>query len=248
MKFTVSEDNKKLFQLLGLLAFINLGYSQMTHAAGTCSPTNLDGCTQTETLKISGSQWDNKTLKNCKIYNTGNALTGGEGIFIENVQNLTIQNCEIYNAGRAGIRLGINLSTNNVTLIGNTIHHIAGDGISAGQRHLIGVDHLNLKILNNTIYETGLAGDGGLLHGLYIQVSDFLIEGNSITNAHDGNGISVRSSGIIRKNIIAGAGEGAITYYSDHKRGPSNLLLIENNIAYWTAGVKLESNTVKKLQ
>lgn len=201
-------------------------------SAGSCSPTNLNGCEQTSTLNISGSAWNGKILQNCKIYNTGNSLSGGEGILIENVQNLTIKNCEIYNSGRAGIRLGISQSTQDVTLIGNTIHHIAGDGISAGQRHLAGVDHLNLKILNNTLYETGLQGTGGLHHGMYIQASDFLIEGNSIENAHDGNGISVRSSGIIRNNLIKGAGEGAITYYSDHLRGPTNLLVIENNIAY----------------
>jgi parallel beta-helix repeat protein len=202
-------------------------------AAGSCSPSNLDGCTQTTTLKISGAQWDGKTLKNCKIYNTGSGTSGGEGIFIEDVENLTVENCEIYNAGRAGIRLGISKSTRNVTLRGNTIHNVGADGISAGQRYADGVDHLGLKILNNTIYETGQAGRGeGLYHGMYIQASDFLIEGNYIHDASDGNGISVRSSGVIRGNLIARVGEGAITYYSDHMRGPSNLLLIENNIAY----------------
>ena len=49
----------------------------------------------------------------------------------------------------------------------------------------------------------------------------------------DGNGISVRSTGIVRKNIIMDVGSGdPIRYFNDHAAGSSNTVLIENNICY----------------
>ncbi len=70
----------------------------------------------------------------------------------------------------------------------------------------------------------------GKLHGIYVQAQDFLIEDNTVINATDGNGISVRSSGVVRNNTVNGTAKSGISYYADHMRGPSNQLLIEDNM------------------
>ena len=64
---------------------------------------------------------------------------------------------------------------------------------------------------------------------MYIQSSDFLIQGNTVTDSNDGNGISVRSSGTIRDNFVDASGKSGIAYYADHMRGPSNRLTVEDN-------------------
>lgn len=48
-------------------------------------------------------------------------------------------------------------------------------------------------------------------------------------NAADGNGISVRSSGVVRGNTVDGTAKSGIAYYADHMHGPSNTLIIEQN-------------------
>ena len=114
--------------------------------------------------------------------------------------------------------------------MGSRISNIGEDGINAGQRHLDGIDHPGLQILNNTIKNTGTnGGNDGLRHGMYIQSSDFLIQGNTVTDSNDGNGISVRSSGTIRDNFVDASGKSGIAYFADHMRGPSNRLTIEDN-------------------
>jgi len=187
----------------------------------------IENFDQTSTLRLVGSSYDNTLVRNCKIHGMN-----GDAIFIKDVKNVRIENCEIYDAAD-GIRLSISGSTEDVVIIDNYIHDIQNDGIGAGQRVSNGIDHKRLKILNNRVERTGLiSANSGLYHGMYIQAQDFLIEGNTIMDSRDGNGISVRSSGVIRNNIVGNATKGPIAYFSDHMRGPSDTLLIENNIAY----------------
>tara|TARA_B100001167_G_C16766955_1_gene304802 strand:+ start:207 stop:1784 length:1578 start_codon:yes stop_codon:yes gene_type:complete len=179
-----------------------------------------------DTLRLDGPEFDNTLIRNVTIQNVD-----GDGIFLRNVKNVRIENCTIENISESGIRFSISGSTENVVLEGNTIRDIGGDGIRAGQRIENGVDHTNLKIINNLVDNTGLSsGDSGLIHGMYIQGSDFLIEGNTILNSNDANAISVRTSGIIRNNFINGTRESGVAYYADHASGPTDTLIIENNI------------------
>jgi len=187
----------------------------------------FDGVELTVPVQIDGPQWNNTLVKNCKIHDTG-----GYGLWLRNVDNVTIRNCEIYNVAGSGIRLSSTGSTSNVTLEGNSIHDAQENGIAAAQRSADGVDHRNLRILNNTIRNTGLCCSEGLQHGIYVQAQDFLIEGNTVLHSRDGNGISVRSSGVVRNNVVGYTGKSGIAYYADHLRGPSDKLVVENNIAY----------------
>jgi parallel beta-helix repeat protein len=177
-----------------------------------------------DTLRIEGAEWNNTLIRNVTIKGAS-----GDGIFLRDVSNVRIENSTIENVGGSGIRLSSSGSTSDVTIANNTIKNVTANGISAAQRFEDGVDHLGLKVLNNRIDTTGLSKAGGYDHGIYVQTSDFLIEGNTVLNSVDGNGISVRSSGIVRSNVVDGAGKSGIAYYSDHMRGPSDKLVIDNN-------------------
>jgi len=76
-----------------------------------------------------------------------------------------------------------------------------------------------------------------------MQSSDFFIAGNTVTGPRAGNGISVRSSGVVRCNNVPGtssAGKPAIRYFSDHPYGGSNELVIEyNTIESDTKGIDI---------
>ena len=181
----------------------------------------------TEPVNIVGHQWDDTLLQNCRIHDTGSF-----GILLRDVDNVTIRNCEIHDIAESGIRLSARGSTANVTIEGNSIHDVQGDGIRVAQRSAQGVDHEALRILGNTIRDTGLCCNQGDYHGIYVQSQDFVIDGNLVLHAHDGDGISARSSGVIRNNVVGYVGKSAIAYYGDHRRGPSDRLLVENNIAF----------------
>lgn len=185
----------------------------------------IENVVLTDTLKLNGPEWNNTLVRNVTILNTG-----GDGIFLQNVKNVRIENSTIHDVSGSGIRLSMSGSTSDVQIADNNIYNIGRNGINAGQRIENGVDHLGLEITGNTVHNTGTSGTGGLLHGMYIQGSDFLIEGNHITGSTDGNAISVRTSGIIRDNVIEGTGKSGISYYADHMTGKSDTLVIEGNI------------------
>jgi len=154
----------------------------------------------------------------------------GHALRLRNVSNVYIKDCIIYDINGTGIALRSSGSTQNVTIDGCTIYNTRNSGITAGQRSENGVDHANLVIKNNTIYNVG--GDE-FSHGIYVQATDNLVENNAV-HSTSGNGISVRSSGIIRNNTIWDTGKSCIRYYNDHAPGTSDALFIENNICYLT--------------
>lgn len=181
----------------------------------------------TKSIKLEGAEWNNTLVRNVTIHDVD-----GYGILLRDVDNVCIVDSTVRDVSESGIRLSISGSTSNVTIAGNHIYSIGENGINAGQRVDDGVDHRNLRIVNNEVRDTGLCCTDGLHHGLYIQAQDFHIEGNRVMNSRDGNGISVRSSGVIRGNTVGYAGKSAIAYYADHMHGSSDRLVIENNIAY----------------
>lgn len=186
----------------------------------------IENLVLTDTLTLSGSQWDNTLVRNVTIQNVK-----GNGIMLRDVSNVRIENVTIDNVTGDGIKLSTLGSTSGVTIVNCKISNIGDDGINAGQRIEDGVDHPGLKIIGNTIDNTGLnSGTSGLLHGIYVQTSDFLIEGNVVTNSVDGNAISVRSSGVVRGNYTSDSRESGIAYYADHAAGPSDTLIIEDNV------------------
>lgn len=184
--------------------------------------------TVTTPVILDGREWNRTLIKNCTVRNVT-----GHGLTLRNVDTVTVENCVFENISGNGIHMSITgEGTKNVTLIGNTIVNCGKNGITGGQRHEEGLDQKNYRVLGNRIENVGLEPEAqpGLLHGIYVQAQDFLIEGNTVLNSTDGNGISVRSSGVVRGNTCDGTAKSGISYYGDHMRGPSDVLLIEQNV------------------
>jgi len=154
----------------------------------------------------------------------------GDAIRLRNVSNVYIKDCVIHNINGNGIVLRSTGSTENVTIDGCVIHDTTKNGIITKQDHSNGVDHTNLVIKNNRIFNVG---SSRLHHGMYIQSQDSLITNNEI-HGISGNGVSIRSSGIVRANRIWDTNKSCIRYFSDNVTGQSKTLLIENNVCYLT--------------
>ena len=154
----------------------------------------------------------------------------GSGIMIRNVSDVYIKNCTIYNVKEDGIVLRSTGSTHDVTIDGCTIYNTGGSGILTKQNEEEGIDHSHLVIKNNTLHDIGTTEYN---HGLYIFSTDSLIENNMVSGT-TGNGISIRSSGVVRGNKVWDIQGSCIKYYSNHAPGVSNALYIENNTCYQT--------------
>ncbi len=203
----------------------------LCQAGGSYLPEDFDNVIedfeQTTTLRLDGPEWNNTLVRNCNIHSVD-----GPGIFIRNVTNVVVANCQISNVTGAGIKLSSTGSTQDVVLDGNVIQDVGGNGISSAQRSADGVDHRGTEILNNTVHNTGSKGSSGKYHGIYVQGQDTTLIKNTVSGQRDGNGISIRSSGVVRCNTVEGVStvsKPAIRYFSDHQKGPSDQLLIEHN-------------------
>ena len=188
-------------------------------------------------MRLVGHQWDNTLVRNCRIHDTP-----GAAVFIRDATNVVIHNCEFWNTStvdNSAIKMSaFGSGTQDVTIDGNHIHDVPIMGIWSGEPP---DNHVGLKIINNLIERTGLGSSTA--HPIYMQSSDFFIAGNTVSGPRAGNGISVRSSGVVRCNNVSGtstAGKPAIRYFSDHPYGVSNELVIEyNTIESDTRGIHL---------
>ncbi len=204
-----------------------LSCGQMREPAPSGYKRVVKDLSSNKTLDIEGPEWNDTLVLNCHIKNVK-----GDGIRIRNVRNLTIQGCEIENVSGAGIAMRSSGGSENVSIIGNRIEDTGSDGISAAKREARGVDHTGLLIGWNVVRNTGERGRDGYHHGIYTQVSDAVVIANTVKADRDGNAISVRSSGLVACNEIAGrsrSGKPGIRYFADHSTGPSGKLLIRNN-------------------
>ncbi|KJS41364.1 MAG: hypothetical protein VR70_04965 [Rhodospirillaceae bacterium BRH_c57] len=184
----------------------------------------IEDVTLDRTLRLEGPEWNDTLVRRVTLRGID-----GDGIFLKNVANVRIEDSIIEDVTVSGIRLSAEGGTTDVHMINNQIARTGRDGIAAAQRQGAGVDHPGLVVEGNSIDSAGLTGNRGLYHGIYVQSTDFVITHNRVTNTVDGNGISVRSSGTVRGNMVKGTGKSGIAYYADHMRGPSNRLVIEGN-------------------
>lgn len=186
----------------------------------------LENFVLNETLLLEGADWNNTIIRNVIIENVD-----GSGILLRDVENIRIENVTIRNVTGDGIKLSTLGSTSDVVIVDSHISDVGDDGINAGQRAQNGVDHPGLQIIDNTIENVGLNGtSAGLMHGMYIQTTDFLIQGNHISGVQDGNGISARSSGQIIDNYIEDTRQSGIAYFPDNVKGDSDQLTITGNV------------------
>ncbi|MEO0334850.1 MAG: DNRLRE domain-containing protein, partial [Pseudomonadota bacterium] len=183
---------------------------------------------------VDGSSYNNSYFEGCTLNGSG---LGSEkdGVAIKKVSNFAIVNFTISNFSRDGIKLSgaSGNSSSNVYIVGNTVTNSGAHGIQCPQRHKLGVIHTGVRIWNNTVIGAALVGDGKKQHGIYSQCQDSEVIGNYVEDVRAGTGITMRSSGIVRGNrvrVITNPYPNGINYYSDHHTGPSDTLIIENNV------------------
>ncbi len=182
----------------------------------TAAPTQ-----RTTPLSLIGHQHDGTVIENIVIHDTG-----GDGIFLRDVDNVTIRNCEIYNVSE-GIAFSSLGNTKNVTIENCNIHDTGRNGIIVKQ-HAPTYNQTGVVIRGNTITDTGKSSTSGAYHGIYAQ-TEVTITGNTIDTS-TGNGVSIRSSGYVGNNRISNTLKSCVRYFSDNVTGPTKKLKIENNI------------------
>lgn len=159
----------------------------------------------------------------------------GDAIVMRNVSNVYIKDCSIYNIQGNGIVLRSTGGTDKVTIEGCKIYDTQKNGIISKQNLDENVNHTNLVIKNNILYNNGTHP---LNHGIYVQTQDAQVLNNEIYGS-SGNGISIRSSGVVSGNKVWDSFKSCIRYFNDNVKGSSDVLFIENNVCYLTLGGKL---------
>lgn len=189
--------------------------------------SNISGRTFSQPVLIYGAKYDGLVVDNCTFENIK-----GSAITIRTASNVTVRNCTFRNIKGNGVVLEGGEPASGNTVQNSTFSSIWGNGISVKE------EQSAVTLSGNTITKSGIdlvcAARGMPHHGIYMMGSLFIIEGNVIDTVvnRGGNGISARSNGIIRRNLVSGTTKAGIDYYCDHPS--SGWLLIENNIVYDT--------------
>lgn len=182
----------------------------------------LENQTITAKLDIEGKEWNNSIIRNNVFKNQK-----GYALHVRDVENLVIENNEFLGMRDNAIKLRSwqSWGTRNVLIRNNFFHDMPSTAIFSGE------PNIETKIIHNLF--VNVANDPHSTpnqHGIYLKGPDFLVDGNTIDNVRNANGISVRTAGIIRNNFIRRAAKGGINYYSDSTKKGSGNLVIENNL------------------
>ncbi len=171
-------------------------------------------------LKIDGHEYDSLIIENCSFTT--------KPLRIGNVQGVVIRNCTFENIGFDAIKLGFIGEVSNITIKGCTFKNIGYNGIDSHERAL-SCTIKNCSFENVALSEVG-AAMGQAHHGIYWKGKDVLITENTFVRGDQpfGNAISVRSSGVVSRNMIFGAAKNGVMYYANHPGSDS--LIIENNL------------------
>lgn len=170
-------------------------------------------------LRVDGHEFDNLVIENCIFHN--------KPLNIGNADNVIIRNCTFEDIKENGIKIGFIGKSIGVKIEKCTFKNISFNGIDSHE------DAPNCVISGCYFENIALSDVGAAMgqphHGIYWKGENVLIKGNEFINGNQnqGHSISVRSSGIIKKNIIRESATNGIMYYSNHPGGDS--LLIENN-------------------
>lgn len=164
-------------------------------------------------------------------------ITGSKqsGIFLKDCEGIRIRRCTLASTGLRGVQLSSAGGNRNVAIEDCEIYGATDDGIYTGEKSGA-VQQFDVFIRRNWIHHvsSNLSWPGHY-HGMYIQSAEAVIEDNLITDVVDGNGISMRSSGVARGNRILRVGKAGLAYFNDHPSGPSLKLVWENNLIWEVA-------------
>ncbi len=203
----------------------------------------------------------NVVFKNCLVDNIISPISRGLAVRINNFTNVVIDSIIIRNHhSTSGHSSALNIdgaNSQNITVKNSQIYDVDGGGIVTEGTSTVDVEPgksthdkpiPGVKILNNLIHDCGLAQDDSPLqnspkHGLYVKAWDCLVEGNTVYNCFDGQCLSIRSTGVVRGNTCYNGRSGVFCYWAQKPAGPSNKLIVENNVFYQTQNIISSSDT-----
>jgi hypothetical protein len=146
-------------------------------------------------------------------------VSGGPCLLLRGVRNVEVANLTVEGCDQSGIRISNQADSFDVRIIGGSITDTGrvaasnGSCINAGDTG--GVGHRGLIIDGVQIQDCGF---DDLDHGIYLQTPGYVIR-NVVVGDVSGNGISVRSSGLVENNTVNGSvapGKARIRYFNDH--------------------------------
>lgn len=181
--------------------------------------TSFQQVTFTDRIRLEGHEYDSLLIENCTF--------DGGGLNLGDVDHVTIRGCTFKNINRNGLAIGFIGPCNNIVVDGCTFADIGYNGVDSHE------DAFNCTIRNCTFRRIAGSDIGAAMgqphHGIYWKGKGVTIEDNRMEGEGQnfGNGISVRSSGLVRRNTIVGFPKNGIMYYANHPGDDS--LVIENN-------------------
>lgn len=184
----------------------------------------LSGQTFKKGVTIQGHKYDNLVIENCTFIN--------RELNIADVNNITIKNCTFKDINGDGIRIGVWGEVNGIIIDNCDFTNIGFNGIYGAEiaQHCV---IKNCSFTSVSLSQIG-AAMGQPHHSIYWTGKDVLIEDNIFDNGNQvasGDFISLRSSGVIRGNVIRNSSlSNGIFYYPDHPGGDT--LLVENNFLF----------------
>lgn len=141
---------------------------------------------------------------------------------IRNCHNVEIRGCRFYGLTTSAIVVQSTTPSTNINIHNNDFWDIKGNGI------ITKFPNSGVRISYNRLWEVG-ADDKA--HPLYIMTPGTIAEYNHIFGT-TGDGITIRTEGIVRGNEIWNARKAAIRYFSDGHPRESSELIIEENFCY----------------
>lgn len=209
-------------------------------------------------LQIKDSQYVMIVL--LKIEKTESTSSNGDAVQFVRTKDVIINQSEIRDFYSTGQSNGIEVyqECERIKIDDNLIEYVSGNGIETWGCSPSAADGApcpdynqnpvpGLKIINNTIHDTGYVADNSTdggpkspKHGMYIKAVNPLIEGNVVYNAYDGDCISIRSSAQVRRNSCWNGRNGVISYYPQKPAtgSDSDALIIENNLVFQTTQLR----------
>ncbi len=176
------------------------------------------------------------------------------GVLIKDSTEVSVVDSTISNISSRGQSAGIRVvgaESANITFQGNHIYDTQGNGIVSGGCSACAAEQTvhdapvpGLRIVDNLIHDTGKTPEtveGSPTHGMYIKAQDAWIEGNTVYNAFDGSGISVRSTATVVNNRVWDTKYETLVFYQMKPAGPSMRSVIRGNELFFTDSRPSES-------
>jgi hypothetical protein len=162
--------------------------------------------------------------------------SGGPCLYLRNARRVDLVDLTIAGCDEAGIRISNRTDSTDVRILGGSIRDTGRTWGSNGSCITAGVTG---RVRHPGLVIDGVAVDAcgfnDLDHGIYVQAQDYVIR-DVLVGDVTGNGISVRSSGLVEGATVRGKvgdGKARIRYYNDHPCGPSDTVrFLDNDVDY----------------